>query len=161
MVREAYSDDVPMLAALAERTYRETFTARDTPETMERAVRETRSVLFFEEALRNHCALLAEIEGVPVGYALFGPVDQSGVVPEEGDRELVRLYVLRDHQGTGVGRALMDATLTHPTMRAASRIYLDVWCGNERAKIFYRRYGFSETGVMNSDHEVMVRTVRT
>ncbi|TXR56746.1 GNAT family N-acetyltransferase [Quadrisphaera setariae] len=49
-----------------------------------------------------------------------------------------QLYVLTDHQGRGVGRALLDRA------KAASSGDLQLWtfAGNARARAFYERAGF-------------------
>ena len=57
--------------------------------------------------------------------------------------EVTGLYVLRAHQGKGVGGALLDRALT---LLPERRVVLFVLRGNERAIGFYRHRGFRFTG---------------
>lgn len=68
-------------------------------------------------------------------------------VPEAG--ELVALYVLREFQGLGLGRQLLERCLA---WLHRPRVALFVLKGNEKAVGFYRRMGFRFTG-----HEITQR----
>ena len=97
---------------------------------------------------------VAESEGELVGFALAGPA--SGESPRA--RELHLIYVLRAHQGTGLGQRLLDSTLgTDPGILWVEKT-------NERAKGFYRRNGFELDGTEETDEQnpvfVDVRMVR-
>jgi ribosomal protein S18 acetylase RimI-like enzyme len=76
-----------------------------------------------------------------VGYAGVGP--ERGGPAEAG--ELYALYVHPDSWGTGTGRALTDAALGDLWAAGCSTVSLWVLEANERARSFYRRYGFRET----------------
>lgn len=56
--------------------------------------------------------------------------------------ELVGLYVLPTHFGTGTGSDLYDRFRQE---RGAMAATLEVWDANERAKNFYRRRGWQAT----------------
>jgi GNAT superfamily N-acetyltransferase len=60
--------------------------------------------------------------------------------------ELVRLYVLKDHIGLGVGAALMQACLDQAKTLGHKTIWLGVWERNYQAQAFYRRWGFTQVG---------------
>ncbi|TNM67228.1 GNAT family N-acetyltransferase [Streptomyces sp. NP160] len=68
-----------------------------------------------------------------------------------------QLYVHPDHQGRGLGRALLDRA------KAASGGDLQLWtfARNARARVFYERAGFSAEeqtdGSTNEEHEPDVR----
>lgn len=62
------------------------------------------------------------------------------------DRQLVSMWVEPSHRGTGVAAALVDAALAWAREVGARRIGLWVVRGNDRARRFYERAGFSVTG---------------
>jgi ribosomal protein S18 acetylase RimI-like enzyme len=54
--------------------------------------------------------------------------------------------VLARWQGAGVAPALMEWALARARARGAPELYLTVFDHNHRAKRFYARYGFGESG---------------
>lgn len=90
--------------------------------------------------------LIAEIGNEPVGYARLvdGPV--SPLVVSDAPIEIRRFYVLPGHQGRGVGRALLDESVSCSMRREKSICWLHVWEQNDRAIRFYERGGFRSIG---------------
>jgi ribosomal protein S18 acetylase RimI-like enzyme len=97
-------------------------------------VEEKRSERYFRRALVTETILVAEADGALVGYVEFG------------DRSIHRLYVETAHQGRGIGRELVQAALSHPRLRAAPRVSLEVWDQNARAIALYESLGFRTVG---------------
>jgi ribosomal protein S18 acetylase RimI-like enzyme len=56
-----------------------------------------------------------------------------------------KLYVLPDHQGKGVGKALLDAAI-EALPEGTTELLLDVLIANEKAIRFYQSNGFGQTG---------------
>lgn len=82
-----------------------------------------------------------------VGFACYAK-EAREFITVPGASELCALYVLREHQGQGLGRRLLDACLQrlpHP------KVGLLVLEGNQRAIGFYERMGFRLTGVRRTD----------
>jgi len=83
--------------------------------------------------------------GTVVGFAgarrLPTPGSPEGhPAPSSGDLELWGLYLLRSHQGLGLGGRLLEAAI------GTSAASLWVAAGNRRAIGFYRRFGFEPDG---------------
>ncbi|MBY8877939.1 GNAT family N-acetyltransferase [Streptomyces sp. PLK6-54] len=93
--------------------------------------------------------LLAEVDGVVVGWAAVGPY--RGEPDDARDGELYALYVLPEHVGTGVGRALTAAAVRRTAELGRSRLLLWVLADNSRARRFYDRAGFAPDGAETSD----------
>jgi GNAT superfamily N-acetyltransferase len=83
-----------------------------------------------------------EIDGVPVGYAAYG------------DGWLRHLGVLPDWWGTGTARALHDHAVAGMRSEGTRTAYLWVLVDNHRARAFYTRLGWVDTGVR--EREVFV-----
>lgn len=77
--------------------------------------------------------LVAELDGRIVG---FGCWDPKGEIPA--------LYVLRDAQGYGIGRRLLEAMLER--LSDCKQVRLEVLEGNDRAIGFYEHMGFRLDG---------------
>ncbi len=157
-VRPAGVADAPWLAALAERTFRETYAAENTPENMERyvavhfgAARQAR-----ELADPARLTLVAELDGHAAGYAqlLWSPAPPC--VAGEAPIEVARFYVDRPWHGRGVAQSLMAGLLERASGVEARTAWLGVWERNPRAIAFYRKSGFVEVGV----HEFLLGTDR-
>ena len=85
-----------------------------------------------------------------VGYAAFGaerdPAGRPGAGPEAGPAELYAIYVVPARWSAGVGRQLLAAVLAQAGGRGYRSISLWVLEGNDRARRFYERAGFSPAG---------------
>ena len=159
-VRPARVPDAPWLAALAERTFRETYTALNTPEDMERYVAEHFSPTLQRNELSNPrmITLVAEDAGRAAGYAQLarGPAPPTVAGPEP--MEVVRFYVDRPWHGRGLAQTLMEAAVDAARSAGARTLWLGVWELNARAIAFYRKCGFVEAGaqvfVLGADRQL-------
>ena len=88
---------------------------------------------------------LAEDDGRPAGFLKLGPLSLP-VEPAGKAIELRQLYVLKDWQGAGIAKELIDWFLAEARKRGADEIYLTVYVDNHRARRFYERYGFEVVG---------------
>lgn len=89
---------------------------------------------------------VAAVKGEPIGYAKLTPLRAPASGPAPGALELQQIYVLSGWHGTGVAAALMEWGLAAARAAGAPELYLTVFDHNERAKRFYKRYGFREVG---------------
>ena len=92
--------------------------------------------------------LLAEVSGVPAGFALLCDGAREQCVQAEGPLNLSRLYVDRPFLGAKVGAALLLRCLEEGRNRGHDVLWLGVWERNARARAFYSRWGFTEVGEM-------------
>jgi ribosomal protein S18 acetylase RimI-like enzyme len=88
-----------------------------------------------EWGIRNGITLVAAEGDELVGMAGLGREDDFWV--------MWKLYVLPDHQGKGIGKALLDAAIA-ALPDDATELFLDVLVTNEKAIGFYRAHGFTE-----------------
>ena len=63
--------------------------------------------------------------------------------------ELVRLYVLKEYHGTNVAKDLMQFAFNFAKERRYEKMYLSVWEYNFRARGFYEKNGFVNSGIEN------------
>ena len=82
----------------------------------------------------------------PLGYAVLCPPDFPAEFVEPGDWELRRIYTLLPAHGTGLGPALIDASIAEARTRGHTRLLLGVHPDNARARRFYERTGFAVIG---------------
>jgi ribosomal protein S18 acetylase RimI-like enzyme len=88
-----------------------------------------------ERGIRNGITLVAAEGDQLVGMVGLG---------REGDFWVMwKLYVLPDHQGKGVGKALLDAAIK-ALPEGTPELLLDVLVANEKAIGFYRGNGFGD-----------------
>jgi len=100
-----------------------------------------------EERLRRHLcgpqpacgALLARVNGVPVGFALFFPTYST--FRTEACLWLEDLFVVPEHRGNGVGLALLRAVAKVAVDRGCPRLDWAVLDWNAPAIGFYERQG--------------------
>jgi ribosomal protein S18 acetylase RimI-like enzyme len=162
-IRIATAADAALLAELSERTFRETFAADNTPENMAAYLASafSESIQAAELADEATIFLIAEIEGAPVGYAKL-QLDGDDTI------EINRLYAATERIGSGVGAALMQASLDEASRRGREKVWLAVWDQNQRARAFYQKWGFEQVGskpfVLGDDVQtdlVLTRSSRT
>jgi diamine N-acetyltransferase len=159
VIRPAGVLDAPWLATLAERTFRETYNAHNTPENMERYVAEHfgPALQAAELADPRVVTLVAEVDGHPAGYAQLGRGAPPACVTGADPLEVIRFYVDRPWHGRGLAQTLMAAAAEHARAAGWRTLWLGVWERNPRAIAFYRKCGFVEVGthtfVLGTDHQ--------
>ncbi|HEX8433748.1 GNAT family N-acetyltransferase [Archangium sp.] len=149
-IRPATLADAATLTELGARTFRDTFAADNTPENVEAFLASHYRPEIQEAELKDpsNLYLLAEVSGVPAGFALLrdGACEQG--VQAERPLNLSLLYVDRPFLGAKAGAALMLRCLEEGRARRHDVLWLGVWERNARALAFYSRWGFTEVGEM-------------
>lgn len=140
------ASDLGELADVARRTYCDAFADGLSAEDLQQHLQQTRSVDYFKAAMKTDVILLAKNDGHTVGYVQFGAVKIDGTDAGPDDRELGRIYVETSLQHHGIGRQLMKVVLDCPDMRAAPKIYVQVFDQNIKAIGLYKKYGFHTIG---------------
>ena len=150
-IRRAKPADAVTLSRLGEATFRETFLedfAIPYPaDDMAAFVSASYSVAAFQAMLTDPAQAIWLAQGVEdaAAYCVVGP---CGLPHPEASRthgELKRLYVARDHQGAGLGRALFDLALEELALWDGPS-WLGVWSGNLKAQRFYAHAGYAKAG---------------
>jgi ribosomal protein S18 acetylase RimI-like enzyme len=92
-----------------------------------------------------------EDEGVVKGYMRINAKHDCPIDSMKGNRciELVRLYVLQEYHGQGIANSLMDFAIEFARNRSYEKMYLSVWEYNFRARGFYEKHGFANSGAKN------------
>jgi len=146
-IRQATALDAPALTAFGRRTFHDTFASQNMPEDMEAYLNEAfnQSRQDIELHDPHTTTLLAEADGVLVGYAQLRRGEAPACVAERDSVELVRFYVDVPWQGRGVAPRLMQAT-REAAAAYARGIWLGVWEKNLRAIAFYTKAGFAHVG---------------
>lgn len=148
VIRHAIEMDAALLAEIGAKTFYETFASRNTPENMRLYLASSfgRELQAAELEDPDSVFLIAELDGAPCGYAKLNSGAAPSCVESSRPMEIVRIYVLKDHLGKGIGAALMQACLDESNQRGKDVIWLGVWEHNEQAIEFYRKWKFKEVG---------------
>jgi diamine N-acetyltransferase len=158
-IRQAGAEDHERIARLARKTFVDSFATDNRPEDMAAYLEEAFSprIQAAELAAPSSRFLIAETEGLPVGYARLMEISTPPCIKSEKPLQLARLYVCKNRIGSGVGAALMNACIDDATERRCDGIWLGVWSRNARAIQFYRKWGFAQMGtqpfILGSDRQ--------
>jgi len=148
LIRRALVVDAPLLAELGARTFYESFAAENDSENISTYL----AASFGPEKQAAELAepgvifLIAEIDGIPVGYAQLRSAESPECVSGSAPIELARIYVSQARLGLGVGEALMRACIDEARRAGHQTMWLGVWERNVRAQGFYRRWNFTIVG---------------
>ena len=153
MIRRGNINDVSLLQHIGRKTFDDSFGNTCTKEDM-RGVLD----LFFNSAqvaleLQDDADnfFFFEEDGIAKGYLRINakhacPLDSF---QNRKSIELVRLYVLKEYHGTGVANKLIDFAFDFARKSGFEIMYLSVWEYNFRARGFYEKHGFANTGLEN------------
>lgn len=91
-----------------------------------------------QESLDAGPVLIAQVDDHAVGYMAFQFLKETCL--------LVRLAVLPDRRGQGIGRALLGEALLQAQRQGCTRAVLNTQASNRRSQQLYRAFGFRPTG---------------
>ena len=147
-IRYGTKDDANMLSELGAKTFYQTFAKDNTLENIDLYIKESFSpeIQFKELSEPDVIFLIAESEGIPIGYAQLIMNNKDESIRGTRPLELRRIYASQEYIGKGVGRELMKATISEAKYRDCDCVWLGVWEKNQRAIDFYKKWGFHEVG---------------
>ncbi len=146
--RDAVAADGAELAAMAKRSFTDTFGTLYRPEDLAAFLDQTFGETGLPAQLSDPAFMVrVAVDGVGeiVGFAKTGSVAFPGDWPATAI-ELHQLYVRGDQHGAGVGPALMAWAINVARAEGRTEMILSVYVDNHRAHRFYQRYGFVEIG---------------
>jgi diamine N-acetyltransferase len=147
-LRRARALDANALAELAERTFRETFSAVNTPENMALHCSASFGPAIQAREISDPAIVttVAESDRQLVGFTQLRLLHSSKAVSFGRPAEIHRIYVARELHGKGLAQELMDHALAESAREGCDGVWLGVWEKNPRALAFYRKYGFRAVG---------------
>jgi ribosomal protein S18 acetylase RimI-like enzyme len=153
MIRRGNINDVALLQHIGRKTFDDSFGNTCTKEDM-RGVLD----LFFNSAqvaleLQDDADnfFFFEEDGIAKGYLRINAKHTCPLTNYQNRKsiELVRLYILKEYHGTGVANKLIDFAFDFARKSGFDNMYLSVWEYNFRARGFYEKHGFMNTGEEN------------
>jgi hypothetical protein len=153
MIRRGNLDDVTLLHEIGRKTFDDTFGNTCTKEDM-RGVLD----LYFNPAQvqlelldDNDNFFFFEEDGLVKGYMRINAKHDCPLesFQNRNSVELVRLYVLKEFHGLGIANKLMDFAIDFARNKGFNMMYLSVWEYNFRARGFYEKHGFLNSGIEN------------
>jgi ribosomal protein S18 acetylase RimI-like enzyme len=149
-IRQARADDDAALLEIDFATWTSAVSPAPPPARGERTA-------FFDD--RRHPAeyLVAEIDGRVSGFILL-----RQTIPLESHEHVLtisELAVAPAAQGSGVGRALLEAAVANAAERGATKVTLRVLGENAGARRLYERCGFVVEGVLRDEFRLNGRLV--
>jgi GNAT superfamily N-acetyltransferase len=147
-LRRAVPGDAPSLAVLAERTFRDAFSARNSPSNMDLQCERYfgPDIQAREISDRGIVTTLALASGQLIGFTQLMPAKPQPQVAAKRPAELNRLYVVAEWQGKGVAQALLKDAIASAKSAGADCLWLGVWEHNPKAIAFYRKSGLEAFG---------------
>jgi diamine N-acetyltransferase len=147
-VRRCRAQDLETLRALARQTYDDAFRHLNDPAIMEGYLADAFSRERIAEELRNPGSsfffLLVEEE--LAGFLKLNVGAAQTDLKEWPSLEIERIYVVRELQGRGLGRILVEKAESTARRMKKSFLWLGVWERNADAIAFYERMGFRQAG---------------
>jgi diamine N-acetyltransferase len=146
--RPCESADLDTLRTIAYRTYDEAFRHMNTPADMDAYMESAFTRAKLDEELRNPLStfLFLYSDGTLAGYMKLNEGEAQSDLRDPRGLEIERIYVLRDFQGLGLGRAMVEKALEMAVKKKKTFLWLGVWQKNENAIAFYQRMGFRKAG---------------
>lgn len=134
MIRTGTPQDIAAVQEIAHISWNDTYQDIIPVNIQQSFLDKSYSVPMMEMRLKKTILLLAEHDGEPVGFANFTKLD------DDGDAELIALYLKPEHQRNGYGKMLLNSGLTY--LLDGSNLFVYVECENKKGRSFYEANGF-------------------
>src|SRR5690349_6874715 len=125
----ATHEDAELIAELSRSTFYETFAPQNTQENMDKFMNEqfTHEALAKEVGAPGNIFLIAELDGVPVGYARLRELNHPPELKNLPSIEIARIYSIQSQIGKGIGAELMKKCIEIAKQNNKQVVWLGVW----------------------------------
>ncbi len=153
LIRRGTEKDAELLNQIGVKTFDDTFGGTCTKEDMKYVLDAFFNLDQCKKDLsdENDSFFFLEDNNTVKGYMRINSLHESPVTEwlDKKCVELVRLYVLKEYHGIGVANDLMNFAVNFAVDSGFERMYLSVWEYNFRARGFYEKHGFKNSGIKN------------
>lgn len=138
--------EVDTLAHLGRATFRESFEDQNNPEDFNTYLDSAfAKALLSQELLNSHCHYFFVKDGDKIiGYLKFNTGEAQNELKEVNGIELERIYLVKNEQGKGIGKTLLDFAENYAKQLDKNYIWLGVWEHNLDAIRLYERVGYQK-----------------
>ena len=145
-IRYAGIEDASLIADISHSTFYDAFAADNSSVDMDKFLNEqfTKGKLMLEVGAAENLFLIAYDGSGVAGYVKIRDAKKPIPLRHKNALEIARLYAIKNRIGSGVGKALMQASLDIAISRGKQVVWLGVWEKNERAIRFYHQWGFEK-----------------
>ncbi|MDN7243353.1 GNAT family N-acetyltransferase [Planococcus sp. N028] len=133
MIRAGTTEDILSVQEIAYISWSDTYEGIIPSPVQKSFLDKSYSFPMMEMRLKKTIMLLAEHEGQPIGFANFTKVD------EDGDAELIAIYLKPEYQRNGYGKKLLSSGLS---LLNGSQLFVYVESKNTKGRHFYETNGF-------------------
>ncbi|WP_044338809.1 GNAT family N-acetyltransferase [Rossellomorea aquimaris] len=144
-IRKMEKQDINQVQKVARKSWNTTYEGIIPLEIQESFLNSAYSDEMMRKRLEVSSLYVAEKDGKIVGFANFSPVK------EEGEVELGAIYLDPEHQGGGIGTALLQEGIKD--LSGVRSIYISVEKENKTGTHFYRARGFRVVSEFDDDLE--------
>lgn len=153
LIRKVTQEDIRKIQSIARKSWHATYEGIIPIDIQENFLNTAYSDQMMERRINYSLVYVAEADQQVVGFANYSPVNESGEV------ELAAIYIDPDHQGAGIGTALLRKGIKE--INGVKAIYIDVEKENKIGKNFYIAKGFTVIKEFDDDFDgYMLKTVR-
>ena len=148
-IKRATPQDADLVSHLSKITFKDTFRGTCTDKELQSFVENAFSpaATFNELKDKDDFYFIAWYNNVAAGYMrLKENYTEYAAIKKYKALEVKRIYVLKEYQSKKVGAALMAYALQLASEKNYEVIWLGVWEHNQKAKLFYKKWGFTDTG---------------
>ncbi|GJM29611.1 MAG: N-acetyltransferase [Cyclobacteriaceae bacterium] len=144
LIKVACTKDSAALSRLGKETFEETYASYNNQASFKKYIKASFSKDATLKQLEDagNFFLLAQLNKKSIGYAKLRENNKPFHDKTINAVELERIYVLKDYQGEGVGKNLLEDCLAFAKLRKYPVMWLGVWEQNLSALKFYQRQGF-------------------
>ena len=148
-IRRGTLNDASLLSQLSITTFLDTFRGTCTDEEIEQFVQQHFNVdqVYKELQDQNDFYFIAFANRESAGYIRMKEEESDvALIRKYKAIELKRIYVLKEYLSQKVGAAVMKFALQFAAEKNYEAVWLGVWEHNLRAQVFYKKWGFIDTG---------------
>lgn len=151
-IRRVTWADALVLSELSKKTFYDTFAGTCRAEDMQHFLQENFNLETVQKELEDESDnyFFIEVEDKPVGYLRLKEDYQNfPLIKQWKALELKRIYIDKPFHGTGLAGELMNFAENFARVNDYEVLWLGVWEHNTRAKRFYEKMGFKDSGHMH------------
>ena len=148
LIKKCTLQDLDNLRKISIETFYQTFADSNTAENMQAYLQSAynEEKLYRELSNPNSSFFFVYVDERVAGYLKLNEFDAQTDINDSDSLELERIYILRDFQGMGLGKDLLEHAISVANEGGKKYIWLGVWEHNEKAKRFYQKNGFYRIG---------------